>query len=384
MFTPLTWNGHLVLVADGLKVGKEGKKMPAVKKLHQESDNNNKASWIMGHSLQVVSMLAKGCKGGIFAVPLAGRIHEGIKFSNRDKRTLLDKLVGLFGVVTHHLKTKSILVADAYYASKKVVLPLLEAGHQLLTRVKHNTVAFEEPPKVDKPKKGRPRKYGKKLFLKKLFDDDTGFDTAPSPVYGEKNVQIRFKVLDLLWRPVGRMVRFILVDNPNRGKIILMTSCLTLPALDAIALFGYRFKIEVSFKQALRTVETFSYHFWMKLMDPIRRNSGTQHLHTKPMPYRQAVLNKMDAYHRYIQLGCVAQGLLQYLALSAPIRVWAYFKSWMRTMNTDREPSEMVVAQALRASLPDFLLSSRGKHALEKIFIDHADMKRFPSFRLCA
>ena len=33
----LTVNGRLLLVGDGLKVPKEGRKMPAVKKLHQES-----------------------------------------------------------------------------------------------------------------------------------------------------------------------------------------------------------------------------------------------------------------------------------------------------------------------------------------------------------
>ena len=38
----LTINGRVVLVADGLKVPKEGRKMPGVKSLHQESQSNNK------------------------------------------------------------------------------------------------------------------------------------------------------------------------------------------------------------------------------------------------------------------------------------------------------------------------------------------------------
>ncbi len=33
-------NGRLVLVGDGIKVSKQGKKMPAVKLLHQESESN--------------------------------------------------------------------------------------------------------------------------------------------------------------------------------------------------------------------------------------------------------------------------------------------------------------------------------------------------------
>jgi len=51
---PLRVNGRLVLVGDGIKVPKSGKKMPAVKLLHQESDSNTKPEYIMGHSLQAV------------------------------------------------------------------------------------------------------------------------------------------------------------------------------------------------------------------------------------------------------------------------------------------------------------------------------------------
>ena len=50
---PLRVNGRRVLVPDGIKVGKSGKKMPGVKLLHQESDSNTKPEYIMGHSLQV-------------------------------------------------------------------------------------------------------------------------------------------------------------------------------------------------------------------------------------------------------------------------------------------------------------------------------------------
>ena len=84
-------NGRLVALVDGLKRPKEGKKMPGVKSLHQESRCNAKASFIMGHSLQAVALLAQ--RAGVYqAVPVAARIHEGVVWSNRDRRTLLDKL----------------------------------------------------------------------------------------------------------------------------------------------------------------------------------------------------------------------------------------------------------------------------------------------------
>ena len=52
-----TKNGRLLIVGDGLKIPKSGKKMPGVKLLHQESDSNTKPEYIMGHSCQAVAIL---------------------------------------------------------------------------------------------------------------------------------------------------------------------------------------------------------------------------------------------------------------------------------------------------------------------------------------
>src|SRR5712691_8112129 len=86
--------GRPVVLVDGLKRPKEGRKMPAVKSLHQESDCNAKAPFIMGHSCQAVALLAQAA-GACVGIPIAARIHEGLVWSNRDRRSLLDKLARL-------------------------------------------------------------------------------------------------------------------------------------------------------------------------------------------------------------------------------------------------------------------------------------------------
>ncbi len=384
LFRPVTFQDHLVMIADGLKVPKEGKKMPAVKALHQESQDNAKPAFIMGHSLQAVGMLAKGLMGGLFCVPLVSRIHEGLVWSNRDQRTLLDKLVALFLPTAELVGRKVILLADAYYASGKIIRPLLKQGHHLVTRVRSNAVAFRTAPQPKKPKRGRPKIYGKKLRLKDLWKERQSFSTAPSPVYGETHSEIRSLSMDLLWRPVGHLVRFVLVDHPTRGKLILMTTSVSLTPLEVIELYGYRFKIEVCFKQALHTLGTYAYHFWMMHMTPIRRRSGNQYLHRKCEKYREMVKNKVAAYHRYVQLGCIAQGLLQYLSVNLGKQVWQHFGSWLRTMKTDQSPSEMVVGQALRSSLPQFLATMHGENELEKMIVENADLSRLPNLRITA
>jgi hypothetical protein len=247
-----------------------------------------------------------------------------------------------------------LLVADAYYASAKVILPLLANGHQLLTRAKSNSVAYLPVPPLAHRGKGRPKIYGKKVRLKDLAQDASAFQFAPSPVYGERDVTVRYRVLDLMWRPVGRIVRFCIVHHPVRGTIFLLSTDTTLEPLQMLELYGYRFKIELGFRQAVHVIGAYAYHFWMTDMKPVRRGSGDQHLHMTSDTYRQAIRRKLRAYHVHVQLGCIAQGLLQHLSINHTAEVWRCFRSWLRTMNPAMPPSELIVANALRSTIPVF------------------------------
>jgi hypothetical protein len=384
LFSPLRVGPYTVCVADGLKIPKEGRKMPAVKSLHTESSDNAKPEFIMGHSFQVVSLLVGSLGQAVCAVPLIARIQEGVVLCNADCRTLLDKLVTLFAHLWSIFDGPLLLVADAYYASSKVIRPLVASDHQLITRARSTTVAFAPAPRPAVPRRGRPRLYGRKVRLKQCFADQRCFISAKSPVYDDRGIEIRYRVLDLLWRPAQRLVRFVLVDHPTRGRMILLSTDTALEPLTILQLYAYRFKIEVSFKQAIHTLGTYAYHFWMLEMTPIRRRSGDQHLHHKSERYRAQVARKIDAYHRYVQLGCIAQGLLLHLAFNFRVEVWQAFRSWLRTMKPHREPSEMVVACALRSSLLDFLAFAPDDHELKIILTSYADPDRMPDWRAAA
>ena len=285
------------------------------------------------------------------------------------------------------LKKPFYFVADAYYASGKVVRGLLPQGNHLVTRVKSNSVAFfpPTPPPPCRPRpKGRPAQYGKKIKIASLLKDVGRFQEAPSPVYGEKGLTLRFRTADLLWRPVGILVRFVVVLHPLRGAILLMGTDLTLPPWDIIPIYGLRFQIEVSFKQALPVIGAYAYHFWMAAMTPIRRVSGNQYLHHKSEAYRNAIRRKIAAYHRHIQLGLIAQGLLQILSATQPKLVWRSFGSWIRTIRPGLPPSEQVVAVALRNTLPEFLATAPKTSILVKFIRQRLDLSRTEGTSLAA
>ena len=366
-------NGRLVLLADGIKVGKAGRKMPAVKKLKQV-ESNTKPEFIFGHSCQAISVVA-GAEGSAFAAPLAARIHEGVVYSNRYRKTQPQKLLSLLDSLG--IPSPVTLVADAYYACRSIARGLLAQDSHLISRVRINAVAYWPAEQPAKRRRGRPPVYGAKFKLRAVFDDPADWIEAKSPVYDEHDITLRYRVLDLFWRPLGRKVRFVAVDHPTRGRIVLICTDLTMGALEIVRLYGVRFKIELSFKHALRVFGTYAYHFWMSGMKPLdRHRSGDQYLHRETAEYREAVTRKILAYHRHIQLGVIAQGLLQYLAVNAPAVVWASFGSWLRTIREGIPPSERVTALALRNALPEFLARKPEVAPLQKFIIQRIDAGR--------
>ena len=335
----------------------------------------------MGHSLQAVSLLVPA-DNSVFAVPLAARIHEGLVWSNRDRRTLLDKMLTLLGIIA--IPELFYFVADGYYAAGKIIQGLLHNNHHLISRVRSNAVAYVASPPPRKKKRGRPRLYGKKVKLRSLFKHPESFKEAKSPVYGEQKVILHYRVSDLLWRPAGRLVRFVAVRHPSRGSWLLLCTDTSLDPIEIIRLYGLRFKIEHSFKQAVRLIGSFAYHFWMAPMKPLRHWNGNQHLHRESLDYRNAVKRKIHAYHVFIHAGVIAQGLLQYLAVAFPKLVWNSFGSWLRTIRPGIPPSELVVADALRRSLPEFLLTTTASNSFAKFVVDRQDPQKMEIFRLAA
>ena len=355
IFRPICVDGYMVLLGDGIKVPKEGKKMPAVKLMHQSSQSNSKAEYINGHYLQVLSLAVNTRAGNIAAVPLIARIHDGVIFSNRTKKTVINRFGGIVKDASDAAETPAIVVADSYYANKAMIEEVSGISCHLISRVAHNTVANFPAPQPKVRRRGRPAKKGDRIELKSLF----------ACLDGEFE-NYRYTCVDLYWSSAKRLIRFVVCEHATKGRVILMSTKLDLDPETIIRLYAKRWLIETGFKTALHEVGTFSYHFWMKSMRPKKRRQTKQFLHRESDSYRQAVRRKLRAYHVFLTFSCIVQGLLLHLGINFKDQVWSSFNGWLRTIRKDLESSEIVVSNALSATLSNYLRARSGGCAWAK------------------
>ena len=376
----VTLNGHPILVLDGINIAKEGQSMPSVQTLHQASASNSKAEYIMGHLFQCVGILVGSPLNTIFSVPLFGRIHLGTKVTNTDKRTQFDKALSMMNFIP--LSNHFYLVADSYYSTRKMLNGIVKRGCHVITKVKSTAVAYFPVPKRSKKGRGRPKKYGKKVKLIDLFLDETKFTELTCCLYGAKE-KVLVRSIDLLSRGFfGMTLKYVLVIHPNRGRMILLSTDLSLTAEEIIQVYSYRFKIEVAFKSAIYSIGVFLYRFWMSGIEKISRGDKTIYLHKKSKEYRNRYFNKMRAYEVYVQLGLIAQGVMLYLSLFHTKAVWGCFETWIRTIRPNVRPTEMVVGMSLRNVLIYFLEGNKFPPNLQKFIRENTLIPTFKGYRL--
>ncbi len=216
--------------------------MPGVQSLHQSSDSNSKAEYVMGHFFQSVGILGGIVGKTLFSVPLFAKIHLGTKTTNRDKRTLFDKALDMLSC---YFETPPFyLVGDAYYSVGKMVKGISSMGGDFITKVKSNAVAHFPALPQKSSGKGRKKIYGKKVRVRDFFEDKEKFIEKSSPVYRESNINLLVRAEKLLSRRFGDMLlQYVFVIHPSRGKMILLSTDLTLDPIEIIQLYGYRFKI---------------------------------------------------------------------------------------------------------------------------------------------
>ena len=353
-YAPLYKEGNFhVLVGDGVKQSKEGRRMPGVKKLFQESENSAKPEYIHGHMFGGLGILAGSIRNWA-CIPLSIRLHDGLQAAIGWKGASVSSASHVVQMVEDAYRAAltfgdSLLLLDRYFLTVPALekLKTLNDGGdmrmEIVTKAKKSCTAFQKPgPR--KPGRGRPPKKGAAVHLKELFvSHKEQFQEAEMELYGKKQ-SIRYYCTDLLWgQKLYQELRFVLVEM-NGIQSILASTSLSLEPLSIIRLYSYRFRIECTFRELKQQVGAFCYRFWSKHMPKLsyyqKKGEPTPLEHVKNEKSRKKVLEAVRAIEMHMALSCIAMGILQSLSI--------YFIGKVRSsqLRYQRTPSKGRVSEA--------------------------------------
>jgi hypothetical protein len=366
--------GRFVLFGDGTKIPKEGRRMPGVKRLHQESECNSKKEFIFGHFFHGVALAVHGL-GSLVAIPVRMVMHDGFDahLKGEHASTLVERMACVMVTLASVGEGNAYFCADAYYACRYFMELAVHHGHHLITRVRNNVVARRAAGPAQPGRRGRPRKYGDKVKLAKLFDDREQFSKV-SVEHGEKVLPHECRVERLLWR--GVQVLFVLTINEKGERFILLTTDTSLTAKEVVEIYLCRFQIELSFRWLVQVLSSFAYRFWMKTYPKEQRQAGNFNLAEATEKMRRSIARKVHAYESFVMVATVALGSLLLVALAHSKQVWKEFPLWFRTLpGAEHMPSALVVKYTLQQEVSEILIKSPESLMLGKILRQHSPLE---------
>ncbi len=83
-------------------------------------------------------------------------------------------------------------------------------------------------------------------------------------------------------------------------------------------------------------------------------------------PEQLKIMEKIEAFERFVNLNALVLGILQVLSLEMPETIWSSFSGWFRTVSSSGYPSEQVVRLTLLQSGPSILAESPSSLLLTK------------------
>lgn len=143
-----------------------------------------------------------------------------------------------------------VLLADGAYYNRSLILPALELGIDVVSRIRSDARLREPiPPRRGSKKRGRAATHGEWIpRLRSVARGNASFVLQTVAIYG-KRVTLLVREFVGYWPPLDRMVKVVITKDPRRPRRIayLSTTDLALDAVAVVETFAKRWSIEQMF-----------------------------------------------------------------------------------------------------------------------------------------
>jgi hypothetical protein len=245
-------HGAYLLGKDTTLVAKTAKRMLGVQKWKDHSDNADRGAYLIGHHWNLVGLISPW-ESRWLCWPLVMRLVPGLKGARQwvvgatvEPMSFWDAAIASILEVTRCLGAASIrVVADAYYSKAPFLNGLWARGIHVISRLRKDAVGWDDPEPRPPGTRGRKPRHGCKWTLASLLSAETPTRDRLS-LYG-KLTEVVFVVRDVWLRDVAQKVRVVVLEGTKEPYILVSTD-LTLSALQIIEIYGARFSIELTIR----------------------------------------------------------------------------------------------------------------------------------------
>ena len=257
--------GYLAWV-DTTFVTKVKGKMPGVQKWHDHSGNPDRGASLIGHHWAIVGLfgatfligqwaslcfpllpgLISGHSNGLGFVVNPQGVAKAMEFWDAIC-PLITQLYEMTG------RKPMRVVADAYFCKATFINRMLSLPVHVITRMRKDAVGWDDPVKESpqpkgKKKRGPKPKKGKEWKIASLLKK---FPAKAVTVFIYGKVKTLHVVTRYLWiRGVTTQKVMVVVIKTQGEPIILLSTDLTLSAREIIQIYGMRFSLEISIREA--------------------------------------------------------------------------------------------------------------------------------------
>lgn len=224
---PLLGSGRLRVAIDDTPTGRYGPCVEGAGIHHHPSPGPAGEKYVYGHVWVTLAALARHPAWGTRALPLQGQLY--IRRADREQlpperrrpfRTKLElaaaQLAWLHTWAGHRFAERWVVV-DGAYAKRPFLRAARAQGFTVVSRLRKDAALWSLPTPVPAAERGpgRPPTYGKKrLSLARRAGQSRGWQQVECVQYG-KPVTKTIKTFLATWRPVGGVIRVVLVREPT-------------------------------------------------------------------------------------------------------------------------------------------------------------------------